>query len=116
MTWYEKLTGSLEDKKQFRRDRKRLEALPRPYKDAGGAIFRYLMRAGGISDGDTVVRMMSDLADLLEQAAADGTPLTALLGEDPVEFMEEFLRAYEDGSWLAKERDALRASIRDAGS
>ena len=116
MTWYEKVTGSLEDKERFRQDRKRLEVLPQPYKDAGGAIFHYVMRAGGISDGDTVVRMMSDLADLLEQASVDGTSLTDLWGDDPVEFMEAFLRAYEDGSWLVKERAKLRTAIRDAGS
>ena len=115
MSWIEKITGPLEDKRQFRADRTRMEALPQPYKDACVAVFRYLMRAGGISDGDTAVRMMTDLVDLFERASVDGTALEALLGEDPVEFIDEFLRAYDQGSWPAKERGKLRAAIRDAG-
>ncbi|MFI6793991.1 hypothetical protein [Streptosporangium canum] len=32
--------------------------------------------------------MFEDLADLFEQAAADGTPIREIVGEDPVEFVE----------------------------
>ena len=34
--------------------------------------------------------MFDDLADLLERAAADGTPVREIVGDDPVEFAEAF--------------------------
>ena len=42
--------------------------------------------------------MLEDLADLFEQAAADGTPIREIVGEDPVEFAETFLQNYSKGS------------------
>ena len=33
--WIETLTGSLEQKKQYKRDKARMEALPEPYRSAG---------------------------------------------------------------------------------
>ena len=41
--------------------------------------------------------MLGDLADLFEQAAANGTPVREIVGEDPVEFAEAFVRNYPQG-------------------
>jgi DNA-binding ferritin-like protein (Dps family) len=38
--------------------------------------------------------MLEDLADLFEQAAANGIPIRGIVGQDPVEFAEAFLRNY----------------------
>ena len=73
--WIESITGSLEQKKQYRQDKARLEALPEPYATAAKAVNRYLMYFGGVIDGDVIVRMFVDLADLWERAAVDGTPV-----------------------------------------
>jgi DNA-binding ferritin-like protein (Dps family) len=35
---------------------------------------------------DAQMSMLEDLAGLLEQSAADGTPISAVVGEAPVEF------------------------------
>ena len=72
--WIEALTGPLEQKKQYRQDKARIEALPEPYRTAAKAIERYLMVAGGIVDGATLVTMFGDLADLWERAAAASCP------------------------------------------
>ena len=41
--------------------------------------------------------MLEDLADLFEQAAADGTPIREIVGDDPVEFVEAFARELLEG-------------------
>ena len=41
---------------------------------------------------DVLMSMLGDLADLFEQAAADRTPIRAVVGEDPVRFAETFFR------------------------
>jgi DNA-binding ferritin-like protein (Dps family) len=112
--WIETLTGSLEQKKQYKQDKARMDALPEPYGTAAKAMHRYLMYAGGVTDGDTLVTMFGDLADLWERAAVDGTPVRDIVGDDPVEFAEAFAQAYSGKQWIDKERARLTKAIEDA--
>jgi DNA-binding ferritin-like protein (Dps family) len=112
--WIEALTGSLEQKKQYRQDTARIEGLPEPYRAAAKAVHRYFTYYGGITDGDTLILMLGDLADLWERAAADETPLRDIVGDDPVAFAETFAQAYSGQQWIDKERARLRKSIDDA--
>jgi DNA-binding ferritin-like protein (Dps family) len=65
----------------------------------------------GPADGDSAASMFEDLADLFEQSAADGTPIRAVVGKDPVEFIEAFLRNYPEGQWRSRERERLTDAI-----
>ena len=112
--WIETITGSLEQKKQWRQYKARVEALPEPYRGAAKAFQRYFMYYGGVTDGDTIVKMFDDFADLWERAATDGTPVRAIVGEDPVEFAETFAQAYSGKQWIDKERARLIKAIADA--
>jgi len=58
--------------------------------------------------------MMGDAVDLWERAAVDGTPVRAIVGDDPVAFAEDFARAYSGSQWIDKERARLVAAIEDA--
>ena len=112
--WIEALTGSLEQKKQYKQDKARIEALPEPYASAAQAMHRYLVYYGGITDGDTLMTMFGDLADLWERAAVDGTPVREIVGDDPVEFAENFAEAYAGTRWIDKERARLTAAVEAA--
>ena len=112
--WIETLTGSLEQKKQYRQYKARLDALPEPYGATAKAFQRYFMYYGIVSDGDTLITMLSDFADLWEGAVADGTPVRAIVGENPVEFAEDFAQAYTGKQWIDKERARLTKAIEDA--
>ena len=109
--WIESLTGSLEQKKQYKKDKARMEALPEPYRSAAKAFARYFMYYGGQTDGDTMVTMLGDFTDLWERAAVDGTPVRAIVGEDPVEFGETFVHSYAGKQWIDKERERLIKTI-----
>ena len=113
--WYELVTGSLADKKAYRQYKARIAALPEPYLTAANAFERYLMYNGGITDGDTamMITMLGDFADLWERAAADNTPVEAIVGDDPVEFAEAFAAAYSGKRWIDKERDRLTETIKN---
>jgi len=112
--WIEAITGSLDQKKQYRQYKARIAALPEPYGAAAKATDRYLMLASGITDGDALVQMLVDLADLWERAAADGTPVRDIVTDDPAEFAETFARAYNGKVWLDKERTRLNKAIDEA--
>ncbi|WP_251451312.1 DUF1048 domain-containing protein [Microbacterium sp. Marseille-Q6648] len=112
--WIETLTGPLEQKKQYKRDKARIDALPEPYAGVAKAMHRYFMMFGGITDGDTLITMFGDLADLWERAAVDRTPIRDIVGDDPVEFAESFARAYSGTQWIDKERARLTSAVEAA--
>lgn len=57
---------------------------PENYRTAVEGIERYLVYFGPV-DGDSAASVFEDLADLFERAAADGTPIRDIVGEDPVD-------------------------------
>jgi DNA-binding ferritin-like protein (Dps family) len=57
------------------------------------------------------MQLLEDLADLFEQAAANGTPIREIVGEDPDEFARESFANYPQGSWITRERDRLTRDI-----
>lgn len=112
--WIETVTGSLEQKKQYKQDKARMEALPEPYRVAANAMHRYFMYYGGITNGDTITQMFTDLVDLWERAAVDGTPVQEIIGDDPVDFTETFAKSYQGKEWIDKERARLNKAFDEA--
>jgi DNA-binding ferritin-like protein (Dps family) len=99
------------EKGQWRQYKTRTRQLPDNYRKAIDALERYLTYFGAITTGDTLMSMLEDLADLFEQSAASGTPIRAIVGDDPVEFAETFLANYSEGQWINKERKRLTDAI-----
>ena len=105
--------GWITQKRKYRKYKARTGRLPTDYRAATAALERYLLIVGpGRKDG--VLAMLEDLADLFEQSAASRTPLRDVVGADPVEFAEAFVRNYPEGGWLTRERDRLTAAIERA--
>jgi len=109
--WIEKIVGDLGDKRRYREYKERVKRLPDGYRRAAAGLERYLLHLGPTDDGAALIAMLGDLADLLEQSAAAGTPVRDVVGADPVEFAEAFMDNYGGGSWIRKERSRLAASI-----
>ena len=113
--WIETVTGSLEQKREYRRYKARIDALPEPYASAAKAFQRYLMYSGGMTlEGETILTMFGDFADLWERAAADGTPVRDVVGDDPVEFADTFAESYGGKRWIDKERARLTQAVEAA--
>lgn len=101
------------DKRRYREYKARTERLPANYHTAIDALERYLTMFGP-GNAESIQSMLDDLADLFEQSAASGTPVRAVVGQDPVEFAEAFLRNYPEGGWITKERERLTDAINRA--
>lgn len=99
------------EKRRWREYKARVGKLPEPYRTAVDAFERYLMVSGGISDGESAASLLENLADLFEESAADGTPIREIVGQDPVEFIEEMIRNYPQGDWRTRERERLANAI-----
>ena len=98
------------DKKRWRQYKARVRALPENYRSAVDAIERYLMYFGR-GDGTGWASMLEDLVELFERAAADGTPIREILGDDPAEFVDTFVQNYPEGRWRIRERQRLISGI-----
>ena len=98
------------DKRRWRAYKARVKALPASYRRTVEAIERYLMHFGPM-DGDSAASLLEDVADLFERAAADGTPIREIVGEDPVEFVEALVGNYEKGGYVTRERERLTDAI-----
>jgi DNA-binding ferritin-like protein (Dps family) len=101
-------------KRQWRQYKARTRQLPASYRTAVEALERYLMYCGPGGDGAEAASMFEDLVDLFEQSAANGTRIREIVGEDPVEFLEAFVRNYPDGQWRIRERKRLISAIERA--
>jgi DNA-binding ferritin-like protein (Dps family) len=100
-------------KRRWRAYKARVRQLPPNYRTTVEAIERYLMHFGPM-DGDNAASLLEDVADLFERAAADGTPIREIVGEDPVEFVEALVGNYEKGGYVTRERDRLTNAINRA--
>lgn len=110
MSIIDKIIG---EKREWRGYKARTKALPAGYGTAISGLERYLLHTGP-GDGEHLMAMLDDLADLFERAAADGTPVSGIVGEDPVEFAEEFKRTYGLAGWISKEQQRLNDAIEQA--
>lgn len=93
----------------------RKRQLPTSYRTAIDAVERYLMYFGR-GDGTGWASMLEDLVELFEQSAANRTPIREIVGEDPVEFVEAFVRNYPEGGWISRERERLSKAIDHAAA
>jgi DNA-binding ferritin-like protein (Dps family) len=106
-----KLTSKvIGDKRRWRQYKARVRNLPPDYRAAVDAFERYLMYFG-LVDVNSASSLFEDLADLFERAAADGTPIRQIVGEDPVEFIEALKQNYPDGGYVAREQERLTNAI-----
>ncbi len=96
-------------KRRWREYKARGRQLPASYRTAPDALERYLNYYGGTGGDGTA--LYGDLIDLFEQSAANGTPVREIVGEDPVEFIETFVRNYPKGQWIIRERERLTKAI-----
>ncbi|MDT9598736.1 DUF1048 domain-containing protein [Sphingosinicella rhizophila] len=101
------------DKKRWRAYKARVRNLPDNYREAVDAFERYLMFSGP-GDADNAASLLENIADLFEQSAADGIPIRDIVGNDPVEFIEEMIRNYPQGDWRLRERQRLTESVNRA--
>jgi DNA-binding ferritin-like protein (Dps family) len=106
----ETVTGPLDQKRRYRQYKARIDRLPASHRAAAEALLRY-SNYFGAATAEGGLSMLGDLVDLFEQAAANGTPVREIVGEDPVEFAEEFLRNYAKDAWINRERKRLTEAI-----
>jgi DNA-binding ferritin-like protein (Dps family) len=103
-------TKVIGEKRRWQDYKARVRKLPPNYRAAVEALERYLMHFGP-EDGESAASIFENLADLFEQSAASGTSIRAIVGNDPVEFIEELRRNYPEARWRSREQQRLIDAI-----
>ncbi|GAB3764424.1 DUF1048 domain-containing protein [Microlunatus parietis] len=103
-------TKIIGDKRRWRAYQARTRQLPEPYRKTIKALERYLLRFGP-ADADQAATAFEDLATRFEQAAAAGTPVREIVGDNPVDFAKAYVRQYADAGLSAPQRERLIAEI-----
>ncbi|WP_138495089.1 DUF1048 domain-containing protein [Paenibacillus pinistramenti] len=109
MNLFEKMIGSLDDKREWRALEARAKALPSEYRKAYKAIQKYLWTAGGTTDWKDISRIFGSLLDLFEEGAAEGRKVTDLTGEDAAAFCDELVK--DTTTWKDKYRKKLNDTL-----
>ena len=111
MNLFEKMIGSLDDKREWREMENRAKALPREYHNAYKAIQKYLWTAGGgPTDWKDSNRIFVGILELFEEGAAEGKKVTELTGEDVASFCDDLVKG--ENTWKDQYRKKLNDSIR----
>jgi DNA-binding ferritin-like protein (Dps family) len=95
------IIGDMDEKKAYRKMMKRVDTLPNDYKFAFRKIQHYMYSVGPLNDDMTV---FTDLIDLFETSASDGSEVINVIGSDVSKFCDEFMRAYITNSNTLREK------------
>ncbi|SIS63451.1 DUF1048 domain-containing protein [Salimicrobium flavidum] len=109
MNIFEKITGTMADKREWKAMESRAKELPEEYYDAYKAIQKYLWTTGGLMDWKGARRIFGGILDLFEEGAAEGKTVTELIGEDVASFCDELVK--DEKKWSDKYREKLNDTI-----
>ncbi|SHF32989.1 DNA-binding ferritin-like protein (Dps family) [Seinonella peptonophila] len=109
MNIFEKLIGSLDEKREWKAMEARAKALPSDYSKAYNAMKNYIFSLGVGTEWKDCKRIFSGILDLLEEGAAEGKKVTDLTGEDVAAFCDDLVK--DEKTWMDKYRKELNQSI-----
>ncbi|MFQ3544493.1 DUF1048 domain-containing protein [Halobacillus rhizosphaerae] len=109
MNIFEKMIGSLDDKREWRAMEARAKALPSEYHHAYKSIQKYMWTTGGPTNWKDMSRIFNGILDLFEEGAAEGKKVKDLTGEDVATFCDDLLQ--DEKTWKDKYRMKLNNSI-----
>ncbi|WP_438445236.1 DUF1048 domain-containing protein [Gorillibacterium sp. sgz5001074] len=107
MELIKKLIG---DKKEYKEQMARAEALPKDYRFVFEKIHGYIWSFAS-GDGSDMLKTQNELIELFEANAAVGKHVLDVTGEDVAGFCDEFMR--DTRKWTDSYRQKLNRSLKD---
>ncbi|MDR0499831.1 MAG: DUF1048 domain-containing protein [Coriobacteriales bacterium] len=102
------------DKKEYRQQMQRVDALPEEYRFVFKQIQKHMWNFAG-GDGMDMLKIHYDLIDLFESAAADGKRVLEVTGNDVAGFCDELLknaRTYTE-DWRLKLNKSIHKKLEE---
>lgn len=99
------IIGSLDEKREYKKNEARAKALPQEYAAAYKEIKNYIFRTSGIE----TMKPLALLVDMLDEAAANERPILEITGPDVAAFADELVRG--EKSYFEKQRSKLNRDV-----
>jgi len=104
----ETVTGSLEEKKEYKAYKKRIDNLPTDYKNAMVSIETYMWSF--CADG-TMLKELYNILDMLEENVSDGRKVTDIVGNDITAFCDDILKEIPEKTWMNSYKEKIQKRI-----
>lgn len=98
----------LQEKKEYREYKGRVNALPEDYRNAMKAIETYMWSQ---AKGAGMLKLLENILEMFENSASDGLSVSEATGPDIAEFADSVLAEYPEETWMDKMRKKLRDSV-----
>lgn len=107
--WMNLIKKMMDDKKEYKKQMMRVEALPEDYRFVFYKIHEYMWRLSK-ADGSEMLNKQQELITLFEESSSDGKHVLEVTGKDVAGFCDEFLR--DTKKWMDLYSDKLNEAIR----
>ncbi|MDR0432194.1 MAG: DUF1048 domain-containing protein [Bifidobacteriaceae bacterium] len=98
------------EKREWREYKARVKALPSDYRMVMNRIDKFIWNAGGGLDVQTW-RVLCDICELFEEAAAAGRPVLSVTGDDVAAFSLNMLEAAQARTWTRQKATQLNSEV-----
>ncbi|GGE57218.1 DUF1048 domain-containing protein [Priestia taiwanensis] len=98
----------IQEKREYRAYKKRVNELPEEHKKAMKAIENYMWN---FAKGSGMLAVLKNILEMLENSVSDGLSIREVVGNDLAEFADSFLAEFPEETWIDKQRNTLRDSI-----
>ncbi|MET3321310.1 UNVERIFIED_ORG: DNA-binding ferritin-like protein (Dps family) [Peribacillus simplex] len=99
----------IQEKREYRVYKKRVNALPEEYSKAMNEIESYMWN---FAKGSGMFELLNNILEMFENSASDGLSVREVVGNDIAEFADSFLAEFPEETWIDKLRNKLRNSIK----
>jgi len=100
---FELIKKLMGDKKEYKQQMTRVEALPEDYRFVFEKLQKYMWRFA-TGDGFDMLKIQYDLIDLFEESSAEGKKVLDVTGEDVIGFCDELLKGTKTYTESFRER------------
>jgi len=98
----------IQEKREYRAYKTRVNKLPEEYKKAMNAIENYMWN---YAKGSGMLELLKNILEMFENSASDGLSVRNVVGDDIAEFADTLLAEFPEETWMDKMRKKLRDSI-----
>lgn len=98
----------IQEKREYRAYKKRVNNLPEEYRKAMKAIENYMW---SYAKGSGMLELLRNILEMFENSASDGLSVRDVVGDDIAEFADSILAEFPEETWMDKMRKKLRDSI-----
>ncbi len=104
--WFKKYR---EEKRAYRAYKKRVTALPTEYRRVMEGIQTYLWN---FANGSGMMDILINVLEMFENAVEDKLDVHDVVGDDLAEFADNLLSEFPEETWMEKQRNALRKTLK----